>query len=93
MTIKVPKLSTLVAIISILTALGAGYGWMKTSARNSVEREMYQAKITALEIENKDQQDEIDELKTSLAIYDSNVQLLLRHFGIEPARAKEDTAR
>ena len=93
MTIKVPKISTIVAGISILTALGVGYGWMKTSARNSVEKEMMRTEISALKLENKDQQDEINLLKTSVSVFGSNVELLLRHFGIEPARAEKDTAR
>ena len=89
MTIKIPKISTIVAVCSLLAFAGTGYGWIKTSTRNAVEREIYQAKITALETENKNQQNEINELKTNISVVGANLVLLLEHFHITPAKASD----
>jgi hypothetical protein len=87
--IKIPKISTIIAVCSLLAFLGTGYGWISTSARNSIEKEMMRTEIANLKQENKAQQDEIDDLQTGIDVTNSNLELLLRHFGIQPATAEK----
>ena len=87
--IKLPKIGTIVAVCSILAFLGTGYGWIKSEARSSIEKEMMRTEISALKLENEKQQNEINELKTGVNVVNSNLSLLLQHFGIKPATAKE----
>jgi cell division protein FtsB len=85
----IPKISTIVAICSILAFLGTGYGWIRSSVKAQVEREQLELSIQTLKTENKDQQDEIDELKSGVRVVNANLELLLTHFGITPTRTTE----